>query len=134
MSKKVNMTIENRLVLEKRDMCVYHYSTQTAHMISYNSSIILPLRSTVENDYLHISIVRGPGNLASICVVNLPSWADFEFSSRGDVTVVHSSKRTLVKVPPGPPLWQLKITRSLSSYVNQRPDRVTICDGQQEYL
>ncbi|MCP5104394.1 MAG: hypothetical protein GY950_13480 [bacterium] len=130
MTKKINITIENKLVMEKRDMNVYHHSTKSAHMISHDSSITLPFKSIGDDDYFHISIVNGPGRLEGVCVVNLPSWADFEFLSKGDVTVAHSGGRTLVKIPPGLPIWQLKMTRSLSSLPNQSTDRVTIGDDQ----
>ncbi len=101
-------------------------------MISPGSSITIPLKSTVENDYLHISIVSGPGRLEGNCVVYLPSWIDFELSSAGDATTAHSSDRTLLKIPPGLPKWQLKITRSLSSLIGQPSDRVIIGDDKQE--
>ena len=128
MTKEININIENRLVMEKRDINVYHYSTRSAHLISFDSSITLPLRPAIEDDYLHISIVNGPGHLERKYVLNIPSWADFEFSSRGDVTVVHSGYRTLVKIPPGLPMWQLRLTRSLSFHIGWFPDRVTIGD------
>ena len=133
MTKRIKITIENRLVMEKRDMSVYHHSTRSAHMISYNSSITIPLKSVIEDDYLHISIVTGPGNLKNKSIVNLPSWLDFEFSPGADVTVAHSGNRTILKIPPGPPIWQLKLTRSFSSPVKQPYDRVTVGDDQQEY-
>ncbi len=133
MAKEINITIENKLVMEKRDMNVYHHSTRSAHMISYNSSITLPLRSVIEDDYLHISIVSGPGCLEDYCVVNMPSWIDFELSSAGDANIAHSGNRTLLKIPPGLPVWQLKMTRSLSSRINKASDRVTIGDDQLEY-
>jgi hypothetical protein len=103
-------------------------------MISNDSSITLPLKPVIEDDYLHISIVSGPGHLEGNCVVNLPSWINFELSSAGDANTTHSGDRTLLKIPPGPPKWQLKITRSLSSLIDQPSDRVTIGDDQQEYL
>jgi len=130
MKKEINITIENRLVREKRDMNVYHHSTRSAHMISHDSSITLPLKTVIEDDYLHISIVSGPGHLQSKSVVNLPSWVDFEISSAADVTVVHSDDRTLLKIPPGPPTWQIKMTRELSTLIYQPSDRVTICDDK----
>jgi hypothetical protein len=132
MGKEINITIENRLVLEERDMNVYHHSTRSAHMISHNSSITLPLRPVIEDDYLHVSIVSGPGHLEGKCVVNLPSWVDFEFFSQGNVTVAHSSDRTLLKVPPGPPTWQLRMTRSLSSLIDKSMDHVIIGEDQAE--
>ena len=111
----MNITIENKLIREKRDMNVYHHATGSAHMISHNSFVTLPLRPVIEADYLYVSIVGGPGGLEGNYVVNLPSWVDFEFFSKGDVIVTHSGDRTLVKIPPGFPMWQLKMTRSLSS-------------------
>ncbi len=133
MAKRIKITIENKLVIEKRDMSVYHHSTRSAHIISHDSSITLPLRSVMEDDYLHVSIVSGPGPLEGECMVNLPSWLDFEFSPGADVTVAHSGNRTLLKIPPGPPIWQLKLTRSPSSLFKQSSDHIIIGDDQQEY-
>lgn len=133
MTKKINITIENKLIKEKRDMNVYHHSSKSAHMISFNSSVTLPLRSEIEDDYLHISIVSGPGHLKCQSIVNLPSWIDFEFSSREDITVTHSGDRTLLKIPPGLPMWQLKLTRSNSSFIRHPSDQVIIEDEQLEY-
>lgn len=134
MTREIDITIENKLVMEKRDMNVYHNSSRSAHMISYNNSITLPLKSVIEDDYLHVSIVSGPGHLKGESIVNLPSWLDFEFSSRDDLTVKHSGGRTSIKIPAGPPMWQIKMTRSPSSPNYQRPARVTIADEQQELL
>jgi hypothetical protein len=134
MVKEINITIENKLVMEKRDMNVYHHFTRSAHMISHDSSITLPLRPGIEDDYLYISIVSGPGRLEGNCIVNLPSWVDFELSSAGDATTAHSGDRTLLKIPPGPPKWQLKLTRSPFSIIAQSSDRVIIGDDQQKYL
>jgi hypothetical protein len=130
MAKEINITIENKLVMEKRDMNVYHHATRSAHLISHDSSITLPLKPGIEDDYLHISIVSGPGKLEGNCLVNLPSWVDFELSSAGDAATSHSGDRTLVKIPPGLPKWQLRITHSLSSFINQPSGRVTIGDDQ----
>ncbi|NIM15616.1 MAG: hypothetical protein GTO45_05500, partial [Candidatus Aminicenantes bacterium] len=103
MKKEINVTIENKLIMEKRDMNVYHHAARSAHMISHDSSITLPLRPVTEDDYVHVSIVTGPGRIQGICVVNLPSWVDFELSSAGDATITHSCDRILLKIPPGPP-------------------------------
>jgi len=132
MAKEINITIENKLVMEKRDMNVYHHATRSAHLISHDSSITLPLKSGIEDDYLHISIVSGPGRLEGNCVVNLPSWVDFELSSAGDATVAHLGERTLLKIAPGPAIWQLRMKRSLSSIIDQPSGLVTIGDDQLE--
>ncbi len=112
--KDIMIKIENKLVIEKRDMTVYHHGTRSAHMISYNSSITLPLKSTESHDYLYFSIVSGPGSMEHCSVVDLPSWLNFEFLTEGKLLVQHSDGRTLLRIPPGLPGWQLKLTRSTS--------------------
>jgi hypothetical protein len=112
--KDIMITIENKLVIEKRDMNVYHHGTRSAHMISYNSSITLPLKTTESQDYLYFSIVCGPGSMEHPSVVNLPSWLNFELLSEGKLMVQHSDERTLLRIPPGLPGWQLKLTRANS--------------------
>ncbi len=102
-------------------------------MISHDSSITLPLKSVIEDDYLHITIVSGPGRLEGNCVVNIPSWVDFELSSAGDATVAHLGERTLLRIPSGPPTWQLRMTRAVSSLIDQPLDHITIGDDQLEY-
>jgi hypothetical protein len=134
MTKEINIIIENKLTSEKRDMNVYHHSTRSAHIISFDSSVTLPLRSIIEDDYLYISIVSGPGNLEKKSVVNLPAWVDFEFLSEGKLTVTHSGERTLLKIPAGLPEWQLKLTRSVTSLIDRPADRVTIGDDYTEFL
>ena len=113
MPGKIGITIENKLRKEKRSLNVYHHSTQSAHIISHNSSIALPLKTAEEEDYLHISVVRGPGNFWKDCLADLPLWVNFEFSSEGEITLTHSGDRLLLKILAGPPTWQLKITRSI---------------------
>ena len=133
MTKEINVTIENRLVMEKRDMNVYHHSTRSAHMISHNNSITLPLRPSTEDDYLHISVVSGPGHLENKSVLNLPAWADFELSSEGNIILAHSGERTFLRIPPGPSTWQLRMTRPITSFIDRASDRVTVGDDQLEY-
>ncbi len=133
MTREINITIENKLVMEKRDINVYHHASGSAHLISFKNSITLPLRPVEEGDYVHVSIVSGPGHLKCQSIVNLPSWIDFEFSSREeDLTVTHSGDRTLLKIPPGPPMWQIKMTRSPNSPGNHPPDRIIIGDDKLE--
>ncbi|MGD2092011.1 MAG: hypothetical protein PVH61_37925 [Candidatus Aminicenantes bacterium] len=120
MPEEIEITVENKLLAEKRDLNVYHHSTQSAHIISHNSSITLPLvtNGEGEKDYLDISVVKGPGYLERYCLIDIPAWADFDFTSKESVTgisLTHShdldGARTLLKIPPGPPAWELKITR-----------------------
>jgi hypothetical protein len=130
MPEEVDIIVENKLIKEKRDINVYHQSTRGAHIISRSSSITLPLRTVEEEDYLHISVISGPGYLWKNCMLDLPSWADFEFSSEGKSTLTHSGDRILLKIPPGPPTWQLKMTmpNGLSSICPSTGDHVTVGD------
>jgi hypothetical protein len=114
MTKKIEIAVENRLTALKRDINVFHFSTRSAHIISYNSTITLSMGTPGSSDYLQVSAARGPGHLWKHCLIRLPSWADFEFTTGGNVTFTHShnSHGTLLKIPPGPPTWELKITGS----------------------
>ena len=134
MRKEFKVAVENRLTALKRDINVFHHSTRSAHIISYNSSITLPLGTPGSSDYLQVSAAWGPGHLWKHCLIRLPSWADFEFTTDGSITFIHSPNNhtTLLKIPPGPPTWELKITGSLAlSPRNQSPasgDYITISD------
>lgn len=130
MKKAIDLTIRNKLVMEKRDIVVYHHSTRGSHMISVDSAVTFPLMSVLEGDYLHISIVGGPGNLENTNVADLPSWADFEVYSNQTIAVFHAGDRTIVKLPPGTSPWQLKITRLRRSTVGCVSDSVIIGDRQ----
>ena len=133
MTEEMNIKVVNKLVMEKRDMNIYHHSTRSAHLISYNRSITLPLGSVAAGDYLHISIVSGPGPLKKNCRVDLPLWVDFEFSLEGKVTITHhgDSRRILLKISPGSPIWQLRVTRSDDSQFLPSSDHVTVGDAAQ---
>jgi hypothetical protein len=126
MHNKVKITIKNKLETEKRDIHVYHHATRSAHIISYNRSVVLSLRTTEKDDYLHISVITGPGNLKYDCVLDLPAWADFKLNTEGKLTVTHSGDRTLAKIPPGPPTWTLSITRPKRSGGKQEADKVVV--------
>lgn len=106
-------------------------STKSAHIISYDNSITLPLGNVAENDYLYISAVKSNGNLWKACLIDVPSWADYEFSSDGKVAVAHShaADRTILKVPPGPPMWQLKMTQPTAALMKKFSDNDNIIIG-----
>ena len=101
-------------------------------MINHNDSITFPLRPVLEDDYLYISPVGGPGQLENKSMVNLPSWTDFEFSFEGNIALIHAGDRTILKIPPGIIVWQLKVTRA-PSFIPQLWDRVIIGDDQSGY-
>lgn len=127
---KFDMTIENKLMKEKRDINVYHNSTRSAHIISYNNSVTLPLRTIKEGDYLLISVVSAPGNLMHNCWINMPSWLDFKLDSDGMFTLNHSSHKLLLTFPPGPPVWQLKVTLPVVSF----PGWIRRCVWSHRYI
>jgi len=124
----INMTVRNKLITEKRDLNVYHHSRKSAYMISHGNSITIPLGTVENEDYLHLSIVSGPGSMGKDYWINLPSWCDFTVSGLGNGDLTHSGNRTLLKIPPGPPVWQLKITRPGALLNVQTPGHITICD------
>lgn len=130
--KVIKITVKNKFSLEKRDLNVYHHSSRSAHMISHDSSVTLPLKPFMENDYLHISVVSGPGSLKYMSVVDLPSWADFECYSERAIIVTHSGDRTLVRIPGGAPPWQLRMTRPSTAAVKGQANRVTVGDEPPE--
>ncbi len=130
MTNEINIKIQNKLVAERRDLNAYHHSKKSAYFISHCNTVTIPLGTVEDGDYLHISIVSGPGKLEKECRVNLPSWCDFSFSSVGNGDISHSGDRTLVKIPPGPPSWQLTITRPSGQRNNQIDDYVIIGDNK----
>jgi hypothetical protein len=128
MPKGIEITVRNKLVAEKRDLNVYHHSTRSAYMISHGNSITIPLGTVEDGDYLHFSIVSGPGSMENDCWINIPSWCNFTVSGLGNGDLTHTGDRTLLKIPPGPPVWQLKITQP-SGHVNTPiEDYITIGD------
>ncbi|MCP5049181.1 MAG: hypothetical protein GY940_18575 [bacterium] len=129
MSQGIKITVQNRLITEKRDLTIYHHSGKTSYMISHSNSIDI-LLGTVENgDYIHFSVVSGPGNLEKECCIDLPSWCDFTVSALGNGDLSHSGDRTSLRIPPGPPVWQLKITRPSGYIHSQTGDYVIIGDS-----
>jgi hypothetical protein len=128
MPEIVEISVENRLDKDGRAVNVYHHATRGTHIISYNSLLTIPLQIEEEGDYLHISVVSGPGHFWQECVIALPAWASFELASEGKLTFHHSSLENRLIIPPGPPLWRLKITRRTGGTHAQTQDRVTISD------
>lgn len=132
MVKHIDIIIENKMIVEKRDMNIYHNSTKSAHIISPESSVSIPLKSLSDGDYLHISLLSGPGKLRNDCVIDMPSWIDFDLSYAGDAKITHASGRTLLKIPPGPPIWQIKMTQSFTPKFSKPADRITISERHEE--
>ena len=99
-------------------------------MISHGNSITIPLRTVEESDYLHLSIVSGPGSMEKDCWINLPSWCNFNVSGLGNGDLTHSGNRTLLNIPPGPPVWQLKIMRPSGHMNTPIEDYIIIGDNE----
>lgn len=116
MSEDVAITVENKLSKEKRCVHVYHHSTRSDHLISSDSSVTLPFGTVVQEDYLYISVARGPGNSWEDFRLELPVWADFEFSIEGNIVFSHSGARSIIRIPPGAPLWKLKMKRPAETH------------------
>ncbi len=129
MTNETKITVHNKLSMAKRDINVYHNSKRSAHMIGHDGSVTIPLRPAAEDDFLHISIVSGPGSLENTNVVNLPAWADFEYTGENNFILCHShtDDRIIVKIPPGTPQWQMRVYRSgTPSSTGRSSGRITI--------
>jgi hypothetical protein len=131
MPREMSITIVNQLVNGKRELNIYHHGAQSAHLISYNRTLTLPLAPVETGDYLHISIVSGPGPLTRETRIDLPWGMDFEFTVEGKAAVIHSdeSKRTLLKIPAGPATWQLRVTRCTGKRHFPGPGCITVSDA-----
>jgi hypothetical protein len=131
--KQINITIKNKLRKEKRDINVYHHSNRSAHIVSSNSTFTSSVKPVKEKDYLHISVVSGPGYLKDACVLDFPSFINLHFWSAGEFALVYSDDRILLRIPPGPPTWQLKMTIStrLSAIDPETGCHIVIRDGDQ---
>lgn len=130
----VKMTVRNKLSKEKRDISVYHQSNRSSHIISYNSSLTQPLNIVDHHDYIHVSAISGPGHFKHPCVMNIPAWMDFEYTSAGDLFVSHSGNRTFIKIPPGFPRWELKVRiprKPLHNGITGK-DFIKITDSEEE--
>ncbi len=113
MAKVFKIIVENNLIIEKREINIYHHSRTRTFIISGGNTVSIPLKSKEELDYMHISIVKGPGNLQNECFLDLPAWIDFELFANnlnGTIHFIHAENRTYLQIPPGPPNWELKIT------------------------
>ena len=99
----------NKLETGRRAINAYHHASRGAHLISYKGSVDFELAPGDEGDYLHISITRGPGRLSNISNLDMPYHLDFQFTGESSVTMLHQGDRVNLQIPPGLPLWQLKI-------------------------
>jgi len=130
MKELIEITVRNKLSTEKRDLNVYHHANRSAYMISHGNSITIPLGTIDNGDYLYFSIVSGPGSMEKDSWINIPSWCDFTVSGLNNGGITHSGDRILLTIPPGPPVWQLKITRPSGHINKQIKDYIIIGDNE----
>ena len=130
MAEKTDIIFENNLLIEKRDLNVYHRKSKGVHFISRGSSVSVPLHAASENDFINLSVAVGPGYMERQNIVDLPSWLNYEFQSEGKFAAIRTGDRTLLKIPAGLPEWKLKLTLSASN-LRQDRDRVIISDHKE---
>ncbi len=75
-------------------------------------------------------MVGSDRKIGNDCWLDIPSWCDFTVSSLGNGDLIHSGDRTLLRIPPGLPVWQLKITRSSGHVHAPIEDYITIGNGE----
>jgi hypothetical protein len=130
LTESVGITIRNNLSQEKREISVYHHSRRMSHIVSHNHSLEHQLESVERDDYLQISVISGPGHLHHDCILVLPSFLDFTFSASGDVIIEHINHYLVLRIPPGPPTWEIK-TRVPSQFLPENAGKnniISICD------
>ncbi len=132
MPEGIDITVRNRLVTEKRDLSIYHHAKRGAYLISHGNSITIPLGTSGEGDFLHLSMVSGPVSMEKECLLNIPSWCHFTVSGlgNGDISFLGNGTGTILRIPPGPPVWQLKITRPSGHVKELMEDYVIIGDEE----
>jgi hypothetical protein len=125
MTEGINITVQNKLIMEKRDLNVYHHSTRSAYIISHSNSVPICMGNFEGGDFLLLSIVRGPGRMEKDCWISFPSWCFFAVSTLNDGDIFHSGDRLLVRIPAGPPLWQIKLALPLD-HKNSKTDNFVV--------
>lgn len=130
MPGEYRLSIRNKLVKEKREINVYHHSNRSSHIISFNNTLSIQVETDGEedNDYLHISPVKGPGYFSRNIYIQLPYWVDFKFSAEKEIVFTHISQRLLIRIPPGPPSWELKVIISTGDSIPISGNSITVGD------
>lgn len=131
MKKTTRIHFENNLLIEKRNMNVYHGLSKGTHFISHGSSVEIQLRTMDEDDYINLSVAVGPGFMERSSIVDLPSWLNYEFRTYKDFSAIQSGGRVRLKISAGLPEWQL-ILKLPASSVSPSEGRVIISDDFDE--
>jgi hypothetical protein len=126
---EIDILLENKLKREKRSINVYHYASKSAHIISDNSSLNIPLKGFKQEDYLHISLARGPGPMCHPYRLDIPSSLDFDISSDEGIRLTHKGQRSILTISPGLSNWQIKITSPLEFFDNKQKNTITLSDS-----
>jgi len=113
MERTIDIHFENKLLMGKRDLNIYHRKNRGTHLISYGSAVNIPLGTVNEEDYINLSVAVGPGYMERESVVELPSWINYEVLSEGRFAASHTGNRTCLKFPAGLPEWTLKLSLSV---------------------
>ncbi len=130
MPQQIEITVMNRLLSEKRSLNGYIHAGKSAYIISPGNGKTVRLSSHRSGDYLHLSIAGSPGDFAEDCWINLPSQLNFSLSNMGNAAVVQTGRRTLIKIPPGPLLWQLKISCMDDNIRQNATSRIIVGDSK----
>lgn len=113
MTKTKQFTIVNRLDRERRNIALYQHASGRGFLIGHGGSVSVEINCKGSDDYLHLSVSKGPGPLQRGCRVTLPGWLDFSFKGGQGVTGIsfkHKGKAIDIDIPPGPPDWEIKIS------------------------
>lgn len=131
MENTIEIKFDNKLLIEKRDLNIYHRKNKGTHLISYGSSVKIPLQIMSEGDYVNLSVAVGPGYMERQNTVELPYWLNYEVLSEGRIGATHTGGRIRLKFPAGLPEWTLKL--SLSKSHNEHSEgRVVISDENEQ--
>jgi len=132
MRQKYTITIQNKLRQEKRDINVYSRACGAAGIIGYGGSSKSELHLSDPEDFLHISPVKGPGNLVHDCMIDIPAWLQFQFSGSSHINLSSTGGKACLSISPGPPDWELKICAPANKSdipAGKNSDNIVIGDG-----
>jgi len=128
MTKEREIIIQNKLIAENCDINIYHCQSGSAHLISCSSTVKFML-SCLEDDFLHISLVRGQGNLEHTFHFYLPQWIDFDFYHIQGLSLKNYGTMYILKVPPGIPGWELRVKAANLGMNSQIRDIIIADEG-----
>ena len=115
-----SIDVENKFRKGRRGIIVYDSSEKQDWILPWKNNgqgtklkkFMLPADSGKDDDYLNIAVAPGGGKLGRSKIV-LPANIPFTFIPGGidSITIIPSGDRVYIKIPEGPPTWQLKIMK-----------------------